>query len=146
MTSHSDGSSKRLAPSGGPGYLWEDITTRRTTSGLGSKSGGSTDAKSGSSTSAATGYSVSSEMDRIIARLAGKVEAVGLYPFASELLAELYDKSVLHLSDLGMKLGPEKSLALSALAAADLCEVDPTSVRITQWGQAFVEYLTTKID
>lgn len=60
---------------------------------------------------------------------------------AVTLLAKLYDNRVLAFSEIGADCTWLEGAALAQLAGALLCDVDQTSIRITDYGVSFVKEL-----
>lgn len=74
----------------------------------------------------------------LLGRGALKAEQIALNRESVALLAKLFERGVLTKGDLGRNTGWKKAYALAMLAAADLCDVDPTSARITEAGESFI--------
>lgn len=70
-----------------------------------------------------------------------KIAQVKSYEPALRLLAELYDKVSLPASALINKDNTNTIIAVAMLAAAGLCDVSPSTVRLSPEGKDFVELL-----
>lgn len=72
-----------------------------------------------------------------------KVAQVESYEPALKLLAKLYDKVTLPASSLANDQNGNIAIAVGMLAAAGLCDVSPTAVRLSPEGKDFVELLAS---
>ena len=70
-----------------------------------------------------------------------KIAQVQSYEPALRLLAELYDKVSLPVASLINKDNASTIIAVAMLAAAGLCDVSPSTVRLSPEGKDFVELL-----